>query len=94
MTARPRRAPAVLPSPSEGKAAGGDGPPWQPGTGVLPAQLDGLGWPNDAQQAMIQPWPAGTPRISSVSAGWKKPSTVVSELPTPNVRAASMARVV
>jgi uncharacterized protein len=35
-----RRAPAVLLPPSEGKAPGGDGPPWRPGTGLLPA-LDG-----------------------------------------------------
>jgi hypothetical protein len=40
---------------------------------------------------MIHPSPSGTPRISRVSFGWKKPSTLVSELPTPWVRAASMA---
>jgi uncharacterized protein len=37
---RPRRVPVILLPPSEGKAPGGDGPPWQPGTGVLP-ELDG-----------------------------------------------------
>lgn len=31
---------AVLVPPSQGKVPGGDGPPWAPGTGVLP-QLDG-----------------------------------------------------
>jgi hypothetical protein len=40
---------------------------------------------------MIQPSPSGTPRAPSVSLGWKKPSTLVSELPTPSARAASMA---
>lgn len=40
MAARARRAPVILLPPSEGKAPGGDGPPWQPGTGVLPV-LDG-----------------------------------------------------
>lgn len=33
--------PMILVPPSEGKAPGGDGPPWEPGTGVLPA-LDPL----------------------------------------------------
>ena len=34
-----RRAPVILLPPSEGKAAGGRGRPWRPGTGVLP-ELD------------------------------------------------------
>jgi cytoplasmic iron level regulating protein YaaA (DUF328/UPF0246 family) len=34
------RAIAVLLPPSEGKAEGGSGPPWRPGTGVLPALDD------------------------------------------------------
>ncbi|HET6954045.1 MAG TPA: peroxide stress protein YaaA [Acidimicrobiales bacterium] len=34
------RAPAILLPPSEGKAPGGRGRPWRPGTGVLP-ELDG-----------------------------------------------------
>lgn len=36
MTSR-RRAPVILLPPSEGKATGGRGAPWRPGTGVLPA---------------------------------------------------------
>lgn len=43
-------------------------------------------YPNETQQAMIHP-----PRTSSVSLGWKNPSTLVSELPTPWARAASTA---
>ena len=34
------RAPVILLPPSEGKAAGGRGRPWRPGTGVLPALDD------------------------------------------------------
>lgn len=40
MAARARRAPVILLPPSEGKAPGGDGPPWQPGAGVLPVLDD------------------------------------------------------
>lgn len=36
MAASSRRAPVILLPPSEGKAPGGTGPPWRPGTGVLP----------------------------------------------------------
>lgn len=40
MASRPRRVPAILLPPSEGKAPGGRGPCWAPGTGTLPV-LDG-----------------------------------------------------
>ena len=39
MAAGNRRAPVILLPPSEGKAPEGSGPPWRPGTGVLP-ELD------------------------------------------------------
>lgn len=43
---------AILVPPSEGKALGGDGPPWSPGTGVLPA-LD------ERRSAVLAAWGRG-----------------------------------
>ena len=57
-----RRAPVILLPPSEGKAPGGSGSPWRPGTGVLPA-LDAA---RAEVLAAVGPDVAGAPTMRAI----------------------------